>query len=276
MIMPAHPRVGDVYRTENVPGLVFEQVTVKKVGVTVSGPTGPVPGAMVAQELHMDERRLEDKTFAPGYGEFFSGGGRTFEATSLAIPADALSEPAPPALHTLSTSAISLLDATGSRDWTAASAGISRMNAAFSTLQSGEVPERLYAQMNNALDSLKEAVRTRRARKGSLAALDVAQANLDLELRYRPPAEIDLARFDLWTRRLEVDANAGDTAAVRGDVATLGWIRDRVPLATSDANRIDDQLRFLDAAAQAGQLQPAADAAARLRETVPVLTAAEG
>jgi hypothetical protein len=29
---------------------------------------------MVAQELHMDEARLEDKYFAPGYGEFFSGG----------------------------------------------------------------------------------------------------------------------------------------------------------------------------------------------------------
>src|SRR4249920_300941 len=30
MIMPGDPQVGDVYRTENIPGLVFEQVTVKK------------------------------------------------------------------------------------------------------------------------------------------------------------------------------------------------------------------------------------------------------
>ena len=26
MIMPARPRVGDVYRPENIPGLVFEEV----------------------------------------------------------------------------------------------------------------------------------------------------------------------------------------------------------------------------------------------------------
>ena len=40
----------------------------------------------------------------------------------------------------------------------------------------------------------------RRERAGT-AAIDVAQSTLDLELRYRPPAEIDLARFDLWTAR---------------------------------------------------------------------------
>jgi hypothetical protein len=71
MIMPAHPKVGDVYRTENIPGVAFEQVTVKKVGVTVNGPSGPIEGAMVGQELHQDETALEPKTFAPGHGEWF-------------------------------------------------------------------------------------------------------------------------------------------------------------------------------------------------------------
>jgi hypothetical protein len=44
MIMPADPKVGDVYRTENIPGVAFEEVTVKTVGKTVEGPTGPVAG----------------------------------------------------------------------------------------------------------------------------------------------------------------------------------------------------------------------------------------
>jgi hypothetical protein len=65
MIMPAHPRVGDVYRSENAPGLVFEEVTVRKIGVTVTGPTGRVSGAMIGSELHSDGTR-EDKTFARG------------------------------------------------------------------------------------------------------------------------------------------------------------------------------------------------------------------
>ena len=49
----------------------------------------------------MDETRLEDKVFAPGYGEFHSGQGDTFEATSLAVPADARPGPAPAAIAAL-------------------------------------------------------------------------------------------------------------------------------------------------------------------------------
>ena len=71
MIMPASPRVGDVYRPENIPGLVFEEVTVKKVDQTVQGPRGTVRGALVIQERLMDGT-LEDKVFAPGYGEFLA------------------------------------------------------------------------------------------------------------------------------------------------------------------------------------------------------------
>ncbi|MBA2277240.1 MAG: hypothetical protein H0W06_05695 [Chloroflexia bacterium] len=54
MIMPADPAVGDVYRPENMPNFVFEEVTVTTVGETVTGPQGPVDGAIVAQELHQD------------------------------------------------------------------------------------------------------------------------------------------------------------------------------------------------------------------------------
>jgi len=96
MIMPGHPRVGDVYRTENIPGVAFEQVTVERVGVTVTGPGGPIPGAMVGRELHQDETALEPKTFAPGHGEWFSGGGHDFEANALSVPADASRRPSHP------------------------------------------------------------------------------------------------------------------------------------------------------------------------------------
>jgi hypothetical protein len=52
MIMPGDPKVGDAFRTENIPGVVFEEVTVKTLDKTVNGPPGPVQGAMVGQELH--------------------------------------------------------------------------------------------------------------------------------------------------------------------------------------------------------------------------------
>ena len=73
MIMPGPPRVGDVFRTENIPGVAFEQVTVKSVSEPLQGPLGPVVG-MIGEELHEDGT-TEDKQFAPGYGEFFTRDG---------------------------------------------------------------------------------------------------------------------------------------------------------------------------------------------------------
>ena len=70
MIMPADPQVGQAYRPENIPDFVFEEVVVKTVDLTVDGPRGPVAGAMVGTENHLIEGNYEDKTFAPGYGEF--------------------------------------------------------------------------------------------------------------------------------------------------------------------------------------------------------------
>ncbi len=76
MIMPAHPKRGDVYRPENIPGLVFEEDTVQSAGATVDGPRGRVEGAIVVRE-HLMDNTFEDKVFAPGYAEFQTrGGGR--------------------------------------------------------------------------------------------------------------------------------------------------------------------------------------------------------
>ena len=66
MIMPGDPQVGNVYRPENAPGVVFEEVTVQSIDRTVHGPLGPIDGAIVTQELHMDAT-TEGKIFAPGY-----------------------------------------------------------------------------------------------------------------------------------------------------------------------------------------------------------------
>ena len=86
-----------------------------KVGVTVEGPSGPIRGAMVGEELHQDETALEPKTFTPGHGEWFSGASHDFEANALAVPADALRTPTPAELTTLSTSADQVVDGASPR-----------------------------------------------------------------------------------------------------------------------------------------------------------------
>ena len=70
--------------------------------------------------------------------------------------------------------------------------------------------------MSRALRVLERTARARSPLTARDAALDVRQAALDLKLRFRPPAEIDRPRFDLWARRVGVDARRRHHAAVAG------------------------------------------------------------
>ncbi|MBA2239638.1 MAG: hypothetical protein H0W09_00105, partial [Solirubrobacterales bacterium] len=95
--------------------------------------------------------------------------------------------------------------------------------------------------------TLAGATRARVRARAATAAIDVAQSSLDLQLRHRPQTEIDLARFELWVRQVIVDEAAGDIGGVRGDIATLEWIRDRFSAALDPAGltRIDAHLVVL-------------------------------
>ena len=269
MIMPADPQVGDVYRPENIPGFVFEEVTVRSVDETLDGPLSPVENGLVIEELHMD-KSTEAKTFAPGYGEFFTGGGGDVEALALAVPTDAISEPTPVELVTLERGAGDVFDATQSKDWNVARAIVKRMSAAWEIVRSGEVPARLEPQLSGALAGLADAVDRRHAPEARQAAIDVARWSLDLQLRHRPVTEIDLARFDLWAAQMLVDAAAGDAAAVNGDFFNLDYVRDRIQraLARADRTRLNSELEDLNSLVGDGDLTAVVDAARHLRETL--------
>lgn len=276
MIMPGHPQVGDVFRTENIPGIAFEQVTVKSIGQTLDGPIGPIQGGMTGEELHIAPVGTEQKIFAPGYGEFFTGGGGDVEALALAVPADALSEATPADLTALQAGANSIFDAAASEDWKTASAALEQMNTAWGTFRAGEVPRLIEPWMTRALGSLAKAVAAKDAAGAQQAAIDTARWSLDLQLRYRSPAEINLARFDLWAAQLLVDAGAGDAAAVNGDVFTLFYIRDRIRagLAGADVTRLDTEIARLQSAGFDADLARAANAAVRVRNLVAGIEAA--
>jgi hypothetical protein len=267
MIMPAHPKVGDAFRTENIPGLVFEQVTVKTVGETVPGPSGPVAGAMVGEELH-DDGMASDKVFAPGYGEFLTRDTDGVEAMALAVPTDALDEPAPIELKRISNAADDAFDAVRSRAWKGASAAADAITAAWDGYpKAGKVPPRLQPPVNRGIEALSKAVHARDRELAQTAAIDVAQAALDIELRYRTPDEIDLARFELWSRQTVVDSTAERLGAVSGDVASLEWTRDRFAdrLDPADLSQINSELLALREAEVDKDLAAVSEAARRLR-----------
>jgi hypothetical protein len=269
MIMPADPQVGDVYRPENIPGFVFEEVTVKAVGRTLEGPLGRVEGALVIEELHMDAT-TEDKTFAPGYGEFLTAGGGDIEALALAVPTDAVSGAVPAELSALEKGAADVFDAAGRNDWGAARASARAMGTAWEIVRAGEVPARLEPEMRRALARLGSAVAGRKAGEARGAAIEVARWSLDLQLRHRPVTEVDLARFDLWAAQLLVDAEAGDEAAVNGDLFALDYVRDRIQqtLTETDLARLNTELEELTGAVADEELAAAAEIARQIRETV--------
>jgi hypothetical protein len=264
MIMPGHPRVGDVYRTENIPGVVFEEVTVKAVERTVRGPHGPVDGAMVGSELHLDGAR-SDKVFAPGYGEFFTGDGGDVEALALAVPADAVRGPVPPALRFLTTGSMGVLENLRGHDWQAASATVRRLVPAWRAIGPG-APPRIRALLERNMVALGVAVRTHHSAHAMQRTIDVTRLALDLELRHRPAVAVDVERFQLWTQQLRIDAVANDVGGVNGDTAVLEWMRERVAqaLTRGDRARLDAGLGDLRGAVDAGNLPAAADHAARV------------
>jgi len=121
--------------------------------------------------------------------------------------------------------------------------------------------------MTQFLGSLAGAVDARDAARSRQAAIDVARSSLDLQLRYRPAAENNLARFDLWAAQVLVDVAGRDAPAVNGDVFTIGYIRDRIlgSLDDLDMTRINTQLLALQVAAPDADFAAAGTAATQLR-----------
>jgi hypothetical protein len=275
MIMPGDPQVGDVHRAENIPAVAFEEVEIKRTDETLNGPTGPVEGGMVARELH-DDGAFSDKVFAPGYGEFLTRDGPDVEAMALAVPADALDGPVPAKLEAISSGADKSFDAIQSKHWSAAAAGARDARAAWNDYRAGEMPPRLATEMARAQVELSRAIDKRDIAQAGTAAIDVGQSTLDLELRYLPPAEIDVARMDLWARQILVDASAKDLGGITGDVATLEWIRDRFTpiLDPADLTRIDAHLLELQGSVADQDPAAAREEAASLRDTLAGLNPA--
>ena len=267
MIMPADPQPGDVYRTENAPGFVFEEVTVAEAGRTLDGPLGPVEGGMVAEELHMDGT-TERKIFAPGYGEFFTGAEGDVEALAMAVPTDAASGALPTELGTVTDGSLAVVDDTQAGSWPDVAAGAKAVRRAWSTYAGTDaVPARVAPWMSRALDELERAVRSKDQIATALAAIEVARLGYDLQLRYRPAREVDLDRLRLWAAELAVHAAAGDEGNTGADAFILDYTRDRLVGAMSedDMRAIDAEVGAIQAAIVDQDLAAAGKAASRLQ-----------
>jgi hypothetical protein len=269
--------VGDVYRTENIPGIAFEQVTVQETDRTLRGPVAPIPGGMVGEELHMGGG-TEDKLFAPGYGEFFTRDGKDVEALATAVPTDAVSGPMPPGLARLRAEADRAARQIAAGDWRGARATVASMENAWRALRPGDVPHLEIPWVSRTLSELSRAVRAKDAARARQAVIAATLRILDLEIRYLPATQIDLARMELWTEQLAADAAVKDASAVNGDVFTLFYLRDRIlqVLTPDERTSVDTLIDRLQVAGADHDVARAATAASDLRQVVADVQARVG
>jgi hypothetical protein len=275
MVMPAHPKLGDVFRVENVIGIVFEELTVTKVNQTLDGPNGPVHGAIVVDELGSTGGHSE-KTLAPGYGEFLTTNESELEAVAVVSPTNALPGGVPLAIRKIVTAATGELEYVRGEDWDTATATADRIQTQFDLVRATQQPPRVIAALSTALRSLKIAVRAKNMNKAETQAVNIAQSAIDLEARYLGHKDIEIARFHNHVQRLRVHAAADDLAGVAGEVASLEWIAERFrgQIGRRAQSALDTGMRDLRGASDDENVAAAADHAVRVANNLRNLVAA--
>lgn len=263
MIMPANPKVGDVYRPEDIPDVVFEEVRVEKVNATYeAGPRGPVQGVLHVVELHMDGK-TEPKAFAPGYGEFLTLG----ENIGVAVPTDVLTTPEPGEIDAMLSGARALAESKPQ----GAGKLFKSVTSAWATLKAKRQPPLLVKQLDDALTELGKAVKAGDAEEIRQTATSAVFAMLDFKLQYRPVAEVDMARLAAWANKAIADAEAKDMASLTGDTAVMEWIwkRTRHTVADDRALSVGVPLGDLRRAVAERRMAPATSAARALQAALP-------
>ena len=140
--------------------------------------------------------------------------------------------------------------------------------SAWNVVRSADVPSRIAPLLERAVDALDAAVDARTPARARNAAIEAARLSFDLQLRYRPVTEIDLARMDLWAAQLLVDEAAGNTDGVAADAYAMDYVRDRIwaALDETDLARVNAALGAFLVAVVDGEPAAAAEAAGGLRD----------
>ena len=225
-------------------------------------------GALVISELHMDGSR-ERKTFAPGYGEFFTSGGGDTEALALAVPTDAAEW----------RNARCGAEARQSRDH-----GVRRGDARRrgrdrpgsevrhwwrgGRWAGGEVPRLLRPLLERAVLRLGAAEDPEGAAQ---AAIGLARLTQDLRLRHRSADAVDLLRLDTWLAQMLLDLRQR-----RRRGRARGLLRDRLrprpgaclASARDSEREVDLALEELLDAINEGDLGSVREAARELRHLI--------
>jgi hypothetical protein len=225
-------------------------------------------------ELHVDGVTVSGKTFAPGYGEFLTLDKPDVEALAIAHGTDRRPGPTPAPIGHLVTGAWGVLEQIRLQDWEAAVRGATLVRADRRALQDANLPPLVLDQLDLAVGDLVRATTAKDPDAGADAAIRTAQSALDLELLTRAPVTVDIERIHLHAQALRVATAAGDKPGVNAEIATLGWLADRVGGHLRPAEDAELQARLRELRLIPNPADTAARLAAWLRSTHPAQASA--
>jgi hypothetical protein len=163
-------------------------------------------------------------------------------------------------------------------DWRGAKATVASMETAWRALQPGDVSHLEIPWVSRTLSELSRTVRVKDRTQARQAVIDATLRILDLEIRYLPTTQIDLARVELWTEQLLADSAVKDASAVNGDAFTLFYLRDRIlqVLTPEERTSVDTLIDRLQVAGADHDVAGAAAAASKLRRAITDIRARIG
>ena len=222
LMMPAHPQIGQVFNSQNLPGVMVETGEVVSLNEKATTPAGPIADALLIKETAIDGE-IEYRVYAANYGIVESRANNGQVNLVWLNRTDAKPQTVPDPLSTIEAQAEDMMDVVPRDRWERVTADLADITQAWQAYQKqatiDHVPQPFQAAFTAALDRLHKAVTDQEAAGTLQAANDLSAAVFDLFTVYRPATPADLGRLDVLERQIVLDTVAKDFPAAANSLA---------------------------------------------------------
>ncbi len=230
LIMPARPKVGQVFNSENLPGIVYETDKIVSLSEKTTTPLGSITDGLLVQETLMDGS-VESKVYAAEFGIVEEREGNEHVNLALFSRSETATGNVPEALQTIEAQAEDIVDIAPDGNWAQIASDVAIIAEAWKTYQSSTsdnaIVQAFYDSFITALTHLTEASTAKNTEFTLQSANNVSAAVVDLFTVYNPVIPVDLGWLDVIERQTVFDATAGQLSAAADSIAKANaiWVR---------------------------------------------------
>lgn len=230
LIMPAQPKVGELFNPENLPGVVFESDEILSLEKQTTTPEGPTDKGIWVKETLMDGS-VEHKVYAANYGIVEEQAPDERLNLVWFNRAGVASGSVPQALSTIEAQAEDIFDVVPGGDWPRAATDVAAIGAAWNGYRAqaaqDHVPQPFQDALSQALEQLSKASKSKDAHATLQAANHLSAATVDLFTVYHPATPTELGGLDVLERQVGLDVAAKDVSAAADSLAKIAaiWAR---------------------------------------------------